>query len=144
MRIHAIHTPVFSFLLGFIVSDEIKSSKPIAFLIDTGSESTVVSATDLDPNFDCNTLQRGTDSIGATGMDITYLLHNVDLYIFTKKEKFRYIRSFDEMGVLPRRYNKETKKLLPIPSLLGMDIIGKQFKLVYSKKKTILKSRRLF
>jgi len=144
MRFYAIRGELGSVIYGVIISDEIIPSKPLKFLIDTGSQSSMISACWLDSSFSCSSLQRGPDSLGATGSDFTYLLHNVRLCLFTREGKLYYIQKFSEMGILPRRYDKVTNKLLPIPNLLGMDIIGKKFKLIYGKRKTVLESRESF
>jgi len=143
MRFHAIRGQMNSSIYGAIVSNEIIPSKPLKFLIDTGSQCSMISACWLDTSFDCGTLKRGADSLGATGTDITYVLHNVRLFLFTKKGALYYIQTFKEMGVLPRKYDRDNR-LLAIPNLLGMDVIGNTFKLIYSKRKTILKSRKSF
>ena len=78
----------------------------------------------MDPDFDCKSLMQGGRTMGATGTDIAYLIHNVHLFLFNvKKKRIHYIQHFDEMTVLPRRYYGNPRRLLSIRSLLGMEVI---------------------
>ncbi|NVM19581.1 MAG: hypothetical protein HWN80_17900 [Candidatus Lokiarchaeota archaeon] len=138
MRLNAIRTSSYAYYLGIIQSDEVTVLKPMQFLVDTGSVCTVISAFYLENNFDCSRLQRGTDSMGVGGIEKTYLVHNAHLLLFTDDHKWHYIHKFDEMQVIPRTYAKGTKKVIPIPCLLGTDLIGKKYKLVYGKKEIFL------
>lgn len=138
MRLNAIRTPTSAFYLGLIRSDEVTVRKPMPFLIDTGSECSVISAFHLENSFDCSTLSQGTDSMGVGGIEKTYLLHNVDLVLYTRDQELHYIQKFKEMQVIPRTYEKETNRVIPIPCLLGTDLIGKKYKLVYGKKEVFL------
>ncbi len=138
MRLNAIRTSTAAYYLGIIRSDELVVVKPMPFLVDTGSECTVISAFHLENTFDCRTLQPGIDSMGVGGIEHTYLLNNVHLVLYTVDEEWHYIQKFKKMQVIPRKYDKETKKIIPIPCLLGTDLIGKKFKLIYGKKNIFL------
>jgi len=101
MRLNAIRTTTQAFYLGIIRSDEITVLKPMPFLVDTGSVCTVISAFHLEDTFDCNSLQRGVDSMGVGGIKETYLLHEVHLFLYTLDQEWHYIHEFKEMQVIP-------------------------------------------
>lgn len=138
MRLNAIRTSTSAYYLGIIRSDELTVIKPMPFLVDTGSECTVISAFHLENNFDCSTLQHGVDSMGVGGIEETYLLHNVSLFLYTMDQKWHYVNKFKKMQVIPRKYDKKINKVMPIPCLLGTDLIGGKYKLIYGKNKIFL------
>jgi len=138
MRLNAVRTSTSAYYLGIIRSDEHTVVKPMPFLADTGSECTVISAFHLEINFDCSTLQHGVDSMGVGGIEATYLLNNVHLFIYALDQEWHYIQKFKKMQVLPRKYDKKTNKVIPIPCLLGTDLIGKKYKLIYGKREVFL------
>ncbi len=138
MRLNAIRGFRQAYYLGIIRSDELTIGNPMKFVIDTGSMCTVISAFYFENDFSCNNLQRSIGSIGVGGFQETYILHNVHLLLYTLDQEWNYIGNFREMEVLPRKYDERTDNVIPIPCLLGMDIIGVKYKLIYGKRKIFL------
>jgi len=139
MRLDAFRTPYKSFFVGYIKSDEVTITEPMEFVIDTGAQSTTISAYYFDNNFDYSQLSEGTPVFGVGGFQKTFIIHNVRIYLYTLTKNWVLIGKFNQITVLSRRYNHETGELINIPCLLGVDIIGNNYELIYDKKSTFLK-----
>ena len=138
MQLNAIKEDSYAFFYGILIADELRISKPMEFWIDTGACETVISAVYFDESYDYSQLESGTPAIGIGGYQETFVIHNVRLYLYKGSGKWVLINKFNQMTVLSRRYDYRTGKLIFFPCLLGVDLIGSKYKLVYEKDQVYL------
>ena len=136
MRLPIINTPRGTYISVIIRSDEFNPDFPMQFILDTGAEDTTISASHLyfhDGQMDFSKL-KSKDVVGVCGVCKIYLINNVTLYFFSDNEEWFIGGSFKEVGIIPPKYKPITGQLISIPSIIGLDLIGKNYTFHYGKE----------
>lgn len=126
LRIPVLATPKGVFISVIIRSDELNFDIPLPFVIDTGAEETTISISShllLNREKILDGLEK-KEVVGICGVCKISLIHNATLYFYSEAGDWFEGGFFEEIGLIPPRYMPLTNQLIPIPSLLGLDIIG--------------------
>ena len=139
MRVKAYITPDGAFVPGYLTCDEFSMLNYIFFLLDTGSAISALSITDLGENIDYSTYEKKSEAaIGIGGSLECYLIHNVKLYLYPLKQKRIEAKTFKSLCILPPSFDQIADKKIIYPSIIGRDILGKEFDLIYGKESVYL------
>lgn len=106
-------------------SKEINIKIPILFQIDTGADTTVISASDLPSQFieAINfSKMESLKYVGIGGVLEIYTFKDVDLYFLNDLDEWFLGKKLAHIGIIPIKYNSDFT--IHLPSLLGQDIIG--------------------
>lgn len=123
------------FLRVYLICSEFSLLNYCNFLLDTGSAISALSAMDLGGMIDYENFERrATRAIGVGGSLECYLIHNVKLFFFDTTQNWQEVKKFESMCLLPPAVEKISKKKIFLSSIIGRDIIGTDFDLIYSRK----------
>jgi hypothetical protein len=134
MRIEANITPDGAFIPGFLTCDEFSLLNYIFFLLDTGSAISALSVNDLGENLDYSRYEKKNEAaIGIGGSLECYLIHNAKLFLLPSGQTWIEVNKFDSMCLLPPSTDQLTGERIFLPSIIGRDILGVEFDLIYAR-----------
>lgn len=140
MKIQATLTPKGAYIPVIIHPNELSLDFPIPFIIDTGAENTTISSSNIylhDNEIDFSKLET-RKAIGIDGISECFLLQNATIFFYSNSNNWIIGGKFDNIGVIPPKYHPITNRLVYIPSMLGLDVIGKEFTLYFGTKQVYL------
>ena len=121
------------YVTALIRSDEFNLDTPVPFIVDSGAQDTTLSASYIyfhNDEIDFSNLET-KEAVGICGICKIFLLHNTTLYFCSEQGEWFIGGVFEEIGLIPPKYKPITNQLIPIPSLLGLDLIGIKFTFHY-------------
>ena len=141
MRIEASFISDGAFTPGLITCSEFSLLRHIYFLLDTGSAISALSVKDVGGFIDYSGFEKKTEAaIGVGGSLECFLIHDIILYLFSTQQSWVKVKKFDSMCLLPFSTDRKTNKRIFLPSIIGRDIIGIDFDLIYTRKGIYLES----
>ena len=134
MRLEARFTANGAFIPGFLTCDEFSLLNYIFFLLDTGSAISALSVKDLGEEVDYSGFEKKSEAaIGVGGSLKCYLIHNAKLYLLFSRQNWMEVKRFDSMCLLPPSIDQLTGERIFLPSIIGRDILGIEFDLIYAR-----------
>ncbi len=139
MRIEAKITPDGALVPGFLTCSEFSLLRHANFLLDTGSAISTLSVKDLGVDVNYTLFKKRSQSaIGVGGALECYLIHNVRLFLLPSRQNWIRVKTFDSMCLLPPSTDQLTGDRILLPSIIGRDILGVDFDLIYSREAVYL------
>ncbi len=140
MKFKAVRTSEGAFVLGLVYCDEFSLIDPLYFLLDTGSAISALSVMDLGEGKNYSGFKKKSEAaIGVGGALECYLIHNVRLFLLETEQRWIEIKKFDSMCLLPSSFNQIKKENIYLPSIIGRDLLGADFDLMYLRDNVYLK-----
>lgn len=134
MKIEAYFSPIGPLIPGYITCKEFSLLKHLSFLLDTGSAISALSVKDLGFHLDLSGfMKKETAAIGVGGSLECYLIHDVILFLFSVEKGWVEVKKFEVLSLLPPAIDQETGDPIYLPSIIGRDIIGIEFDLIYGR-----------
>lgn len=127
------------FIRDFISCSEFSLLNSIYFLLDTGSAISALSVMDLGSFVDYARFDKKREAaIGVGGSFECYLIHNARLFLLPTGKRWLEVKIFDSMCLLPPSTNQLTGERIFLPSIIGRDILGIEFDLIYAREGVFL------
>lgn len=130
-----------AYLPIYIKSSNISLIQPFNFLLDTGASLSAISAYDLGSDVDYSIFEKSDfNAFGVGGSQKFYIIRSMELFFLNTENIWKKGCELDRFLILPPVYESLTNKQFSIPSILGLDVIGKYFSLYFDDKEVYLES----
>ena len=124
-----------AFIPGLLTCDEFSMLNYIFFLLDTGSAISALSVKDLGKSMNYSRFEKKSEAaIGVGGSLECYLIHNTRLYLLPSSQNWLEVKKLDTMCLLPPSIDNLTGERIFLPSIIGRDILGIEFDLIYTRE----------